>query len=233
MPRVVILGTGTGVGKTFVACALAHALRAVTRHAVLALKPIETGIVARALTGAPPAGSDAAALERAAATGTKARPHPLYGFPDPVSPHLASRRADRPIILRKIGRWVESAEEAVRDTTPRYTTVIECAGGAFSPISSRCTNVDLALILEPAICVLVAPDALGVLHDVRATVLAMRARGRDPDYLVLSSARRQDPSAGSNAEELPRVGLPRPIAVVPRGDRRGASLRGLARLIQR
>jgi dethiobiotin synthetase len=98
--------------------------------------------------------------------------------------------------------------------------LIETAGGLFSPLSRRATNLDLALALEPALWILVAHDGLGVLHDVRATLLALRAvTTRTPDYLVLSASRTPDASTGTNAHELARLGLPKPIAVLsPHGD---------------
>jgi dethiobiotin synthetase len=85
--------------------------------------------------------------------------------------------------------------------------VVETAGGALSPLSDTETNLDLARALEPAELVLVAPDALGVLHDVRATWTAMRALLREPDQLVLCRARPPDASTGTNAAELERLGF--------------------------
>ncbi|HEU4682675.1 MAG TPA: AAA family ATPase, partial [Gemmatimonadales bacterium] len=40
--RILITGTDTNVGKTWVACALAHALRGGGKQ-VIAIKPVETG----------------------------------------------------------------------------------------------------------------------------------------------------------------------------------------------
>jgi len=48
--RVVILGTGTDVGKTYVTACLARGLRMRGGHSVLALKPVESG-VERGMTG--------------------------------------------------------------------------------------------------------------------------------------------------------------------------------------
>ncbi len=78
--------------------------------------------------------------------------------------------------------------------------------------------MDLAGALEPCIRVLVAPDALGVLHDVFTTVRTMESNGHATDFLVLSESRTSDASTGTNAAELARLGLPRPIAVIRRGD---------------
>jgi dethiobiotin synthetase len=100
-------------------------------------------------------------------------------------------------------------------------TVIETAGGVFSPLSASATNFDLAQALEPAIWLLVAADALGVLHDVSATLQAMRARARLPDYVVLSGAREADRSTGTNAAELTALRIATVHAVLARDDDRG------------
>lgn len=226
MPRIVILGTGTGVGKTYATAALARALSSVSEYRVVALKPIETGVAARAKRGgAPSPRTDAGALERAS-NGPLLRPHPLYAFPEPISAHLAARRARARISLARLRNW---ASLAICDD---MWQLVETAGGAFSPLSARTTNLDLAKALEPCIRVLVAPDALGVLHDVFTTVHAMEANGRAPDFLVLSQSRPSDASTGTNAAELARLGLPRPIAVVRRGDGE-RSLLPLARALAR
>jgi dethiobiotin synthetase len=99
--------------------------------------------------------------------------------------------------------------------------VVETAGGVFSPLAPNATNFELALALEPATWVLVAADALGVLHEVGATLQAMTARGRVPEHLVLCAAREADASTGSNAVELATMGIAKPSAVLARNDDRG------------
>ncbi|HEX4334947.1 MAG TPA: AAA family ATPase [Polyangiaceae bacterium] len=175
------------------------------------------------IVGPPPKGSDAWSLERVS-RGTPIRPHPLLAFAEPVSAHLAARRERARISVAKVARAL-----TLHATTLRGWQVIETAGGAFSPLGPNETNFDLALALDPSIWVVVAPDALGVLHDVRATLLAMRACGREPDHLVLCAAREHDASGGTNAAELPRVGLPKLAAILGRDD----DSRSLAPLIRR
>lgn len=214
--RIVLLGTGTGVGKTFVGALLARSLRQVERS-VLGLKPIESGIPSRAKSNhlptdtVPPLGSvalseaplsDAATLS--AASGLDVG-H-FRAFPDPVSPHLAARRAGESIRVEDVVEWVGAQERAHPD---RALTVVETAGGVLSPLGEATTNFDLALALEPAVFVLIAPDALGVLHDVAATLLACRSLGRVPDLVVLSGARPADASTGANADELMQIVFPR------------------------
>jgi dethiobiotin synthetase len=218
--RVVVLGTGTEIGKTFVTAALSRELRR-RGCSVTALKPLETGC---ASAGEPPAGSDAWLLEAASTPGV-VRPHPLNAFEDPISPHLAARRARTAIDTGQIVEWVRHAESALRRTTIQYTslwTIVETAGGALSPLSDAATNVDLARALEPATWLLVAPDALGVLHDLRATLTALRSLARAPDLIALSGARPPDASTGTNAAELAALGIATPAAVFERNSDAGA-----------
>jgi dethiobiotin synthetase len=213
--RVVLLGTGTGVGKTYVAVALARALATLRPRApVLALKPVESG------EGDDPARpfADSAALDAANHLVRSATPHPRYGLRDPISPHLAARRQGITISLTAIAEWVN--RHTLQCTAG--TTIVETAGGVFSPIRVDRTNHDLARALDPALWVLVAPDSLGVLHDVTACLHAMRARGRVPDAVVLNAARPRDASTGTNAGELRTLGVADPVATIGRGDPAGA-----------
>jgi dethiobiotin synthetase len=214
MERIVVLGTGTGVGKTYVGAALARALRE-AGSSVQALKPIETGFEPQP-SGEPLAGTDAFTLERAASIlGRPTRPHPLYAFREPISPHLAARRCGRIISVPEIRDWANSA---LRDNASLATIqILETAGGVFSPLSAEATNADLAAALGPARLLLVAPDRLGVLHDLRATLTALTTRAQTPDWLVLSTPDMPDASTGTNAGEIEALGMPAPVAICPRG----------------
>lgn len=226
MPRIVVLGTGTGVGKTYFSVALARALGRRGGTSVLAVKPVETGFHVGGRRSAP---SDAERLRRAS-TATTRVDRPLFAFPDPVSAHLAARRAKRVVSPTKIREWIQGLERsdmALHDATLLWT-LVETAGGALSPLTPKISNAELALLLEPAIWILVAPDALGVLHDVRATLLALRRLAREPDFVVLSAARARDASTGTNARELARLRIAEPIATLSRGANPG---RALARLV--
>ncbi|RYZ02818.1 MAG: dethiobiotin synthase [Myxococcales bacterium] len=182
--RVVMLGTGTDVGKTYVTALLARGLRAAT--SVLALKPIESGVADASALG------DAGTIAEAAGHAARLSPWRLRR---PVSPHLAAREQGVSLEIAEVVRWVQAAELSA----PATFTLVETAGGAFSPLGLGTTNVELALALEPALWILVGPDALGVLHDVTAT---LRALPRAPDAVLLSGARPADQSTGSNAAEL-------------------------------
>ena len=216
--RVVVLGCGTGVGKTRVSVALLRALSARGLPA-LGLKPIESGVSRAESDLTPPVGSDAAQLS-AAGTFQTPLPHPLYALREPISPHLAARRSGVDLSIGQSAAWVANAEALASRVLPRSAvfTVVESAGGVFSPLGPNISNFDLARALDPAIWVLVAADALGVLHDVSSTLKAMRSCGRAPNHLVLSAAREPDASTGSNAPELTTLGIAKPSATLARDD---------------
>lgn len=173
MLRIVVLGVGTQIGKTWVAAALA---RSAGPSASIALKPIETGCT-------PIAPPDAIALAEAAG-------HPLvpprYTFTAPVTPWLAAESAGETIDLKRVADWIQQHSSRRGIALHATTCIVETAGGVFSPVTLDETNLDLAGLLDPALWLLVAPNRLGVLHDVRATVEAMRALHRAPDLIVLN-----------------------------------------------
>ncbi len=205
-----MLGTGTGVGKTHVACEIARAALK-EFDSVIALKPVETGV----LSGS--AAADASALWAASGRSATPTPTPVYCFEPPISPHRAAREANASIETALIQDWVEKQERKLHSSPEGdRLTIVETAGGVFSPLGPRLTNLDLALALEPSHWLLVAPDALGVLHDVTAALIAMASVARRPDSVVLSAARALDASRGSNASELKRLGIAEPTAAFGR-----------------
>jgi dethiobiotin synthetase len=132
----------------------------------------------------------------------------LYAWPDPVSPHLAARRAGAGIDLGSIREWVHASGASV--------VVVETAGGLFSPLGPKTTNLDLTLALEPTAVLLVAPDRLGVLHDLTATLGLAASRPLPTLAVVLSAPDSPDASTGHNAAELALLGIAEPLAVFPR-----------------
>jgi len=166
---------------------------------VAAYKPIATGVLARC--------DDA---ERHAAASRTDYLHPTYAYRRPVSPHLAAREEARPIDLEVIRKRSEELAYGVD------LLIVEGAGGLFTPLSGTITNVELVQSMLPAVVVLVAPNRLGVLHDLGATVEAARARGIKISALVLSSTGAPDESTSSNAAEIKRLGLGPLAGILPR-----------------
>lgn len=195
---MVLLGTGTGVGKTHLGSLLVRAWRE-RGHAAWGLKPIESGVDERA--------DEVTDAERLwpAAQRPPGWPSHLRALRDPVSPHLAARREGIELSLDDTVSWVTQSERklvALHDNAPQALSLIETAGGAFTPLSEAAICADLARALAPAFVVLVAPDALGVLHDVSASLLGLHAVGCPVDAVALSESRPDDASTGTNSREL-------------------------------
>lgn len=197
--RIVVVGTGTGIGKTHAAVAL---VAAVARRglAVVGLKPVETGV--------DEGDTDSAQLARVSSS--PVHDPPPYTFPDPISPHIAARRAGVVIDLDRIRTWVMSHTAAV--------VIIETAGGLLSPLGDGHTNLDLARSLDPTTLLLVAQDRLGVLHDVTACteIVRMRAPELPAPGIILQPPSSPDTSTGINAAEIEHLQLGQVLATFPR-----------------
>jgi dethiobiotin synthase len=199
MTAVLVTGTGIGVGKTRVACALARALTAAGRR-VVAIKPVETGC------------GDATAAEedgaRLAATTGQAEPREaLFRFTAPLVPALAAEREDAAIDLDAM---VLRIEELRGDAE---VLLLEGAGGLLSPITWEWSVVELARTLGAAVLV-VAADRVGVINHALLTLSALELAGLPVAGVVLTPPETADPSTGTNAQAIARVsGLDRVIAL--------------------
>jgi dethiobiotin synthetase len=203
---IVVSGTGTDIGKTHLSEALLRAM-ALLRPRVIGLKPIETG-----LGGAM--ASDTERLERASTFHVQ---HFGYLFADPVSPHLAARNDGTTIDTDALADHVR----AVRRQAD--VVLVELAGGLFTPLSDELVNADLARDLAPDVMLLVAPDRLGVLHDVLAAVRAAATVPLPIDAVVLVTPAAPDASAGRNADELARLLDVAMVGTLPRASQHGLS----------
>ena len=161
-----VAGTDTGVGKTFVACALLRALA--RRHArVAGMKPVAAGSIA---TARGPDSEDAIAL-RAASTVQVPREldNPVL-LDEALSPHLAAARAGRTI---DIDHLVRCQRALARECD---ALVVEGAGGFLVPLSASLTGADLAKAMGLPI-VLVVGLRLGCLNHALLTAEAIASRG--------------------------------------------------------
>lgn len=202
VPRtLVIAGTDTGVGKTWVGCALARALRARGRR-VVAVKPFETGCAAE-----PSAEEDGVLL--AAATGQREPRRALVCLPAPVAPPEAADRAGRvldlDVVLAQIHAVTASSEVAL----------VEGAGGLMTPLTWGADLLDLARELRAPL-LLVAVDRLGVIHHTRAAHRVSSSAGAELLGIVLGAPVVPDASTGSNAAALARLLPGTRLLAVPR-----------------
>ena len=205
MGILVVTGTGTEIGKTHLGVSILE--RAGRTANVLGYKPIESGCGLNSPT------SDHALL--AAASTFHVKHPPEYLFALPVSPHLAARLEGRHIDLDLI------VERVAHLATQVEGLLVELAGGLFSPLSEASLNVHLLAKLQRSLpmskAVLIAPDRLGVLHDVGSTVRATKGEGARLDAILLATPASPDASTGTNAAELALVTTLPVLGSVARG----------------
>jgi dethiobiotin synthetase len=197
---VVVAGTGTEIGKTHLAEAILRAMGAAGLR-VAGLKPVESGV--------GEGESDRARLSRASTFHVQPFGVALKA---PLSPHRAAREEGVAVPFDVLASGIQ------RTRSGADFVLVELAGGLFTPLSESTLNVDFALRLAPDFLVLVAPDRLGVLHDVLATTRAAAATALRIDGIVLVQTERGDASTGTNAEELASFTPVPVLAAVPRGD---------------
>lgn len=181
---VLVAGTGTEVGKTWVACRLARALRR-RGLIVAARKPAQSYDPAD-----DPVDTDAALL--AHATGD----HPAVvcpqhrWYPAAMAPPMAAEALGRPpfTVADLVGELAWPPAVGVG--------LVEAAGGVRSPVAADGDTVALAAGLHPEHVVLVADAGLGTINGVR---LAVTALARWPVIVVLN---RYDPADDLHARNL-------------------------------
>ena len=207
MRGLFVTGTDTGVGKTRVATALAHAL-ATRGLRVHARKPVESGVDARE------GPLDAQALQ-AAAGGHEPleRVCPLR-LRAPLSPERAAALEG---VALELDDLVASARAGTADDG---FVLVEGAGGFLSPIARAALNADFASTLALPVLI-VAADRLGTLNHTLLTVEAVHARGLDIAGVVLNAPDEAASEGMDNAADLARW-LGRPVLRFAHGRAAGA-----------
>lgn len=202
-----ITGTGTGVGKTYVAALIARALRDSGRR-VGAYKPVASGCE---VVGGTLVSPDAIALwEAAGRPGNVEQVCPQL-FAAPLAPHLAARAEGRTVDRQQLRDGLEfwrSNSDVV---------IVEGAGGLMSPISNDDYNADLAADFGFPLLIISA-NVLGTINATLQTLITANTHPRSLGVagIVLNSLKPpgDDPSARSNADEIARRCEPPLLAIV-------------------
>jgi dethiobiotin synthetase len=169
---IFVAGTGTDVGKTYVASSLLRTLRA-QGHRTLALKPVASGI--GPIGSEDFACSDTARLldaQDVAVTPDAVERCTPWRFAAPLSPDLAAAAENRPLPLADIiafcgTRLVETQNDVA---------IVEGAGGIMSPIASDGLNLDLAAALDLPV-LLISGTYLGAISHTLSALEVIEARG--------------------------------------------------------
>jgi dethiobiotin synthetase len=210
-----ITGTDTGVGKTFVGCALARAFRARGRR-VAVLKPVETGVV----------GEPEDTLRLRAAAGDPAPLDDLcpYRLRAPLAPAVAAGLEG---VRIDVGRLVATI---ARRAAAADVLLVEGAGGLLVPIEGRTTYLDVVARSRLPVLI-VGANRLGTINHCALTARVAAAAGLVVRGFVLSQVEpRPDASAATNAELIAALTDMRCLGVLEH-DADGAAL-DLAHLLE-
>lgn len=190
-PLIVVTGTGTGIGKTHISCALLR--RASADGRVFGYKPIESGLD-------DSGESDSARL--ASASTFHVQHSPGLRLRAGLSPHLAAELEAAKLDWPQIVRFVDEVR------ADGVGVLVELPGGLYTPLAERFRNIDAILAIAPDVTLLVAANRLGVLHDVGAALAAASSAGVTVSCVGLSEPSTPDVSTASNARELARFEKP-------------------------
>ncbi len=191
---VMVTGTDTGVGKTWVTCAVARALseRGID---VLALKLAESGT-------AESVQQDEDGVLLANATGQDCPTAALRRYRAPLTPAdaaaLEGLDTDMPAIER----------EMLRHAAPHRLTLVEGAGGLLAPLATDRTLLDVATT-HGARMLVVAADRLGMLNHTLLTLAALDGAGVTCAGVIVNTVdgitTTEDRSVGRNLAMLREV----------------------------
>jgi dethiobiotin synthetase len=192
-----ITGTDTGVGKTVLGVLLVRFLRDGGRR-VAACKPVCSGDR-----------MDARQLREALGSGTPLDRINPWHFRAPLAPDLAAQQEGRRLRLAQVLAYLRAQRR------PQGVLVIEGAGGLLSPLGLRFDSRDLILGLR-ATPVVVCPNRLGALNQVRLVLEALPPATAIRTQVVLSPPDRPDAATPFNAHALSRHVAANRITVLPR-----------------
>lgn len=161
-----ITGTDTGVGKTFVTCALLHALAAQGQR-VVGMKPVASGCHHQ---HGKLVSED---VEQLQAASNVLLPQDLvnpYAFEPPIAPHIAAAQAGVEISIAEILKRFEQLQQHAD------TVIVEGVGGFCVPLNDREDTADLALRLNLPV-IMVVGLRLGCINHALLTAQAIRNKG--------------------------------------------------------
>jgi dethiobiotin synthetase len=202
---VFVTGTDTGVGKTVVAAAIAHAAARAGRP-VNVFKPAVSGLD----EGGEP---DHAVLRRASGSHQSDDEIAPYRYGPPVSPHLGAELAGAaidPAVLRAAAAVAAEGSDLL---------VVEGVGGLMVPLTLGYLVRDFARDLGLPV-VVAARAGLGTINHTLLTVEAVRAVGLVVAGAVLTPwPKDPGPIERSNREAIARLGSVR-VETLPKLDLR-------------
>jgi dethiobiotin synthetase len=203
MGRVVyIVGTDTGVGKTFLTSMLVAYLRS-SGVSALAVKPFCTG-----------GRRDVEILFKAQGCVLPREVINPFYFELPLSPLAAARMSGGALPdLTRVGRYIKGLRE---DST---IVLIEGCGGLCTPLGVSFALLEVIQAI-PGPVILAARNALGVLNSTLLCVRLIQALIDVPIQIVLNDSPTRELSTDSNLKILSEIVEPIPVRRLPFAGRR-------------
>ena len=197
MQTLLVTGTDTGVGKTWITSLLVRCFRQQGIN-IGAYKPVCSG--AEVNSNGEVVWADIEALRSACGTDPEIDLVCPQRFHAAVAPNIAARMENRLVDSRLLidgaARWESHVDQLI----------IEGAGGIFCPLSDELTVMDVAVELNTP-TIVVAANRLGVINHTRLTVEALQTHGVNVVAIVLNeigpaSQENSDPSGPTNAAQI-------------------------------
>ena len=191
-----IIGTDTGVGKTFLAALLTQRLRE-RGIRVAALKPLCSG-----------GRDDARILHHAAGKMLTLDEVNPWHFRAPLAPLIAARMENKSVKFREV-------VSHIRNVRKRFETVIvEGAGGLFSPLGEKFNSRDCLLALR-AKPILVCTNRLGAINQALLVLNSLPKKAARKLQIVLMTPRRTNAASRSNLKLLTEFIEPSQLHLLP------------------
>ena len=205
MSAIFITGTGTEVGKTFVAASLIRHLRQMGRS-VEAIKPVVSGF-----DPDHPAASDPAILLNALgfpATLPNIERISPWRFRAAMSPDAAARQENRRIDVEEVVAFCQSAIKQRQEIL-----LIEGVGGIMVPLDEQRTILDVMMALQLPL-ILVAGSYLGTISHTLTALDALFRRDLSVLAVIVSETSGATVPLAETVAEIgrfaePVIGLPR------------------------
>jgi len=176
MKGIFVTGTDTNVGKTYISCQIALALK--QKHInVLPRKPVESGCKLVKGVLLP---EDASLLLNASQTSSSLDEVCPYRFAQAISPSVAAKLSGESLSLEQL------KIACLNNISDNDFLLVEGAGGFYSPICEDALNADLANELKLPV-ILITEDRVGAVNQVLLTINAIETYKLNLLAIVLSS----------------------------------------------
>ena len=217
--KIFISGTNTEVGKTFITVNIIKLLQS-KGYLINPYKPVETGCKKRLSRLVP---SDSSLFHKAIEERLSLDQINPYRFIQPISPATAIKLSNKRITISNYLSKFKSL--------PRCDfSVIEGAGGLFSPLALDGFNIDLIKKVK-APTILVAKDEIGVINNVMLSLNILRQYKIKVLAVILNRIDKVQPTGMNNYKEIGALVKTPLIQILNKGRNNQKEFKKLIKLI--